>query len=65
MPRKQNKMPFRVSGKEQEGKSGLLRRTDAQKGDKTQTLAAVFKNAIRPVSSGGAIKGTATYHKKI
>ncbi len=54
-------MPFRVSGKEQEGKSGLLRRTDAQKADKTQTLSAVFSNAIRPVSSGGAIKGTATY----
>ncbi len=50
-----------MSGKNNEGKSGLLRRSAGQKADKTQKLANVFKNAIRPVSSGGAIKGSLVY----
>ncbi len=54
-------MPFKMSGNDQQGKSGFLRRTTAQKADKQQKLANVLKNAIRPVSSGGAIKGSLVY----
>ncbi len=50
-----------MSGKAAEGKSGFLRRSAGQKADKSQRLMAVLNNAIRPVSSGGAIKGSLVY----
>ncbi len=55
-------MPFQMSGTGKgEGKSGFLMRNASQKADKTQKVANVFKNAIRPISTGPAIKGTAVY----
>ena len=54
-------MPFLMSGKDQEGKSGFVRRSDRQKDDDSQKMSNIFKNAIRPISSGPQIKGTLTY----
>ncbi len=54
-------MPFQLSGKNNEGKSGFLLRNAAQKADKSNKFNNVLMNAIRPLSTGGAIKGSATY----
>ena len=54
-------MPFLMSGKESEGKSGFVRRSAGQKADDSQKMSNIFKNAIRPISSGPQIKGTLTY----